>query len=788
MQQVEKPVILNQPSERPIVPNEQKPLYLDKQPQSLPQPDTRSFVAKHSPKEVKSAPQTEQRTPKNSPQMEQKAANVIRPKEEPKISPKQEPVRMDNRSKQDKYDEKRYHQKITHEEKSMYDTQPKVHMDSEALLANAMASQNYHLSQAPMYQWQRERLAWSIYYDPKRDYTGYPVLPQFPPLDMLPKQPSCEKEKVPPNRTDIPAKVEARAERSSKLKGEQDAYSQVRTSEAGSKNSSIRKKSDGKGKLDQEEHQKLDSDVSHQQMQPSIKHTPPTPSGPDMPSMGVYTPDSTTNSVHSLHYGQCELDVAQLGLESPASISSDMASQNSVEPVRPPSVAVAQQQPPPPQTNYDCSVQHNMQQTMQQQTMQTTAPASSPSVNQVTAMQMSQQQQQQQQQQTNPSNCIRPPPASGRSSSSVAIARLSMSRRIGRGRRHPSAQQQQLQHMQASPTTHHQSMQQQHHGAQQLQQHLHHQVAARAPGISVSPGRVVVAASTQAFPSQATSTYVNVPMTTVIQHRMSAQQSGVSPLGTLGAVSHQKLAPSPSCAVTSGTNFYIQTNPHTHAHTPASGNSSCSLAKLQQLTNGLDMIPPTACNTMTPPPPTAMTLTPPPTHHPHATMTPPPSHQMIQNQTVRNLTPPSAIPPNLQQQVLGYHKYYQTNMNVNQLGGTVTPPIGQNLGRSGRNSTNVAAMQHMQTSTSRVSPNVTLNPNVMYNMNSYRMAPQQAPSAVTGYITNTAGFINNQIPMQMMNMAQTQYQDPAALQRAQQNTMYTACINGIMPLNGTMRR
>lgn len=283
---------------------------------------------------------------------------------------------------------------------------------------------------------------------------------------------------------------------------------------------------------------------------------------------------------------------------------------------------------------------------------------------------------------------------------------------------------------------------------------------------------------------------------------MSAQQSGVSPLSTLGA-SHQKLAPSPSCAVTSATNFYIQANPHVHSHTPgpapapspaqqsnagqtAPANSSCSLAKLQQLTNGLDMIPPTSCNTMTPPP-AVMTLTPPP----HATMTPPPSHQMIQNQSVRNLTPPSAIPPNLQQQVLGYHhKYYQTNMNVNQLSGTVTPPIGQNLGRPGRNSSNVA-MQHMQTASSRVSPNVTLNPNVMYNMNSYRMAPQQAPSAVTGYIANTAaGFINNQLPMQMMNMAQAQYQDPAALQRAaSQNTMYTAYINGIMqPLNGTMRR
>lgn len=70
---------------------------------------------------------------------------------------------------------------------------------------------------------------------------------------------------------------------------------------------------------------------------PCVKRTPPTPSQPDIPSMGVYTPDSTTNSVHSLHgYGQCDLDVSQLGLESPTSISSNDLGPESV---RPPSVA-----------------------------------------------------------------------------------------------------------------------------------------------------------------------------------------------------------------------------------------------------------------------------------------------------------------------------------------------------------------------------------------------------------------------------------------------------------------
>ncbi|CAH2043148.1 unnamed protein product, partial [Iphiclides podalirius] len=47
---------------------------------------------------------------------------------------------------------------------------------------------------------------------------------------------------------------------------------------------------------------------------------------PALQSMGVYTPDSTSNSVHSVQYPACELDVSQLGLESPTSIGSDLAS------------------------------------------------------------------------------------------------------------------------------------------------------------------------------------------------------------------------------------------------------------------------------------------------------------------------------------------------------------------------------------------------------------------------------------------------------------------------------
>lgn len=46
----------------------------------------------------------------------------------------------------------------------------------------------------------------------------------------------------------------------------------------------------------------------------------------EMHSLGVYTPDSASNSVHSVQYATCELDVSQLGLESPTSVGSDLAS------------------------------------------------------------------------------------------------------------------------------------------------------------------------------------------------------------------------------------------------------------------------------------------------------------------------------------------------------------------------------------------------------------------------------------------------------------------------------
>lgn len=782
-------------------------------------------------------------------------------KEDHKPVPKQDHSRTE-RSKQEKYDDKRFQQKLPYEDKLSYDAAQKVHIENEALLAASMASQGYmNMNMTAQYPWQWDRFYVNKYYDPtKREYASYAMPPLQFPLDMMPpaKQPtSCEKEKTsskshrydsskynqqvisgsgrsasnsknehkdknpsPKKEDKIKHKLEHESSRTASEQYKASCSISTHSQQCESTNTNLTNSSKVATKQKDDMQKVENRDNIHQQAALKQAHAPIQPPT-DMPSMAVYPPESSANSVHGLSYAPCELDVAHIGMESPASIASDINAQNSVDVVRPSSAISSHSghgNPQPPLTNYDCMQQQNLQ------AQGVTIPASSPGLNSTMQIQQPVPQQPTQTQGSSSKRQLQQPRSRSNAQSSKqhsmrATPPAAPPQSSNRQRATPPAGHQHQHNMQVSPSatnSQHQVMQQQH--QQQLHQHLQQQVAAAAvhQGYShqlaatamhqhahhghhsvISQANYIPVATTQTFSGQSSSSYVNVPMTTVIQHRMT-QQGGISPLSTLGS-GHQNLAASPSCAVTTAS-FYIQTNPHTHSHTPvptvptpspntlqpnpgqpASGNSSCSLAKLQQMVSN-STIPPSACNTMTPPP-TSMT---PPAHHPH-TMTPPPTHQaMIQNQAVRNLTPPSAIPSNLQQQVLGYPKYYQTNMNVNQLSGSVTPPIGQNIGRSGRNSaSNVAAMQHMQSTSSRVSPNVSLNPYVMNNsLNGYRISPQQAPGAVTGYITNTpAGFINNQIPaMQMMNMAaQSQYQDPAALQRAQQNTMYTYnYINGIM--------
>lgn len=588
----------------------------------------------------------------------------------------------------------------------------------------------------------------------------------------------------------------------------------------------------------------------------SIKQTPPTPS--DIPSMGVYTPDSTTNSVHSLHYGgPCELDV-QLGLESPTSISSDMASQNSVEPVRPPSVVPHN----PSQSQYsDCSMQSSSQgihNQMQIQHNQVTIPTSSPQhnlnstihippISQTHIQQGSNSNRKQVQHQgRNTNRSTTPKIRSTAPSIQHSSIQQSRHRDTPPNQSNPSPQQgsvsqqqQQQQHSHVGSHQHHQQLQAHlQHAAMAAHTHqtyghlgtasMHHATSIH-PHAVISQGNYIsmpqMAVSSQGFPQgQGASTYVSVPMSSVIQHRMSNQGSISTAQHPLPSP-HQRHGSSPSCAVSTATNFYIQSGTHPHSHTPGpsapqtptptatptpqgnpgeqnGANTSFSLAKLQQLANGLEMNQTSPCNTMTPPP-VPMNLTPPPNHHSHGAMTPPPT-QVLANQPSRNLP----TPPNLQPQVglSGYHhKYYSSNMNMNQLGGSVTPPMQQNSGRNSRNLPTNVAVQHMQASSSRMSPNVPINPNLMApygSLNGYRMATQQSSGGVAGYIANTAaGFINNpgQLPVQMgvMNMAQGQYQDPSAIQRAaQQNPMNPiyptySYINGIgtmTSLNGTMRR
>ncbi|KAL6958770.1 Histone acetyltransferase kat6b [Sarracenia purpurea var. burkii] len=80
---------------------------------------------------------------------------------------------------------------------------------------------------------------------------------------------------------------------------------------------------------------------------PMMKQPVPSPHGSDSRSMGVYTPDSTTNSVHSVHGygGQYDMDAAHLNIESPNSISSnDMNSSSGESITRPPSTTLPMHQ------------------------------------------------------------------------------------------------------------------------------------------------------------------------------------------------------------------------------------------------------------------------------------------------------------------------------------------------------------------------------------------------------------------------------------------------------------
>ncbi|CAH1719427.1 unnamed protein product [Chironomus riparius] len=506
-----------------------------------------------------------------------------------------------------------------------------------------------------------------------------------------------------------------------------------------------------------------------------------TNSNDNMQSLGVYTPDSTTNSVHSLHhYGQCDLDVNQLELESPASISSDMASQNSVESIRPPSVLSQQMQP----QYSDCSMQQQNQNTLpSHMNITNSATASSPQQtlpnnpvsqqglqngsNNRKINQMSQSRNANNGANTNTNNSS----SNSTNSNSSANARASTPK-ISRNTATPGIQQQRqratppihVNQPMISPIQHNLNQQQLQHI--QMQQAYHqgmHQsgyLTQQMNSSGISNGNYIQAQSPNYGNSQSV----------IAQHRSMPSHSNM--IHNSLSSPQQRLGPSPSassCAVSSS-NFYAQipqtssnaqSNPASVTPQPQMDQQSCqqqnqlnmgnvsSLTKLQQLAS-LDSQQ-QACNT---PPSVVLCNTPPP----HVST----SHLLNQNRSIS--TPPQTIGSS--QMALQY-KFY--NMNV-------PPSIGQNTGRNARTPAPPSVQHHhMSAGASRVSPNVTAM--MQYG---YRMSGQQT----SGYITNPS-FINNasgQIPV----MQSHSYQDPAAIQRAQQNTMYYNPYT--LPLNGTSMR
>jgi histone acetyltransferase MYST4 len=210
----------------------------------------------------------------------------------------------------------------------------------------------------------------------------------------------------------------------------------------------------------------------------------------------------------------------------------------------------------------------------------------------------------------------------------------------------------------------------------------------------------------------------------------------------------------------------------------------CSLAKLQQLTNGIMELPPES--QMTPPP---NLTTPPP-----VSMTPPPG-------LMRSMTTPPVI--SLQQQ-----------MNTAALmGGAGVPvsrsskyPVTQQRPSSTASSSAMRKSPNL-TPNVTVTPNMTFSPNVAiqpgtqlrYPMNTVNMfngyARMQQPMMNPGYLN--ASFLQLQsaqpgMPMQMgmmnVNMHPQQFQQQMQQHPAQTNQIYPGYGYNIMNMNMNMRR
>lgn len=578
----------------------------------------------------------------------------------------------------------------------------------------------------------------------------------------------------------------------------------------------------------------------------SAKRTPP--SQPDLPSMGVYTPDSTTNSVHSLHYGQCDLDVSQLGLESPTSIASDLASQHSIE--RPPSALPSistnvstplppnsHQIPPPsvmPQVQYDCSMAHVQIHPMHQPLPQPRTPQSIPTHSpqplppsqtpQPVLLQPHTPQPVPQSHTPQPLPQPHTPQPVPQSHTPQPLPQSHTPQPHSHSHSHSPAQalsaqvlmaQQNIQHIQPQQSTnpsHNNSNNSskrgngsQTHRSRSNQQNRSHRATPPTSHAQNTGNHSAIPHGASPLVSQYQQPSMSVPPVPHHSHSHSHNMAVISQGNYMATVAASQAFPAqntyviqhrsgrnvPSAPCTTATNFYIQTSAMPHSHTPAPSLSaghnqgtpnSCSLAKLQQLTNGLEMIPPT--------PSPAMNLTPPPPI-PH-TMTPPQNSRQL-----------SATPP---QVPLSYAKNYY---NVN----SVPPPPGtpgstsRSTSRSSANA-NMASLQNyasetlyrqsldpsgscpqMQSASSRVSSNVALNTNLMAAQYGYRVA--QPGTSYMNQAAQIGGFMNQpgQLPVGVVNVPGAYSQDPHQQNPAAVYTTYHGYINGglMQPLNSTMR-
>lgn len=452
---------------------------------------------------------------------------------------------------------------------------------------------------------------------------------------------------------------------------------------------------------------------------------PPTPvllrkntPTPDMSHLGVYTPDSSTNS----GFNSTDADVNHLNLESPSSLNSNEMPR-SVEP-SPPTSTPPQSYIEPMHMNY-CSSDRS-------------PPLNVPITTGInTHNSMSHK----------TTKCTPPPPVTLNS---------------------PQSQMHHQMHHQNSHM-HHQdnnTYNQQHPASAALSSMVSNNNPV-GPSLLLSqptgqPTHNYLNAVNIGMSSPAPNAVGNSYMVGVIQshhHHQQQQQQQPPPNqashgGSMQRLSHISMPiTTSSCAVTS---FQIQSPQYsyTNATTAQGQNTSCSLAKLQQLTNGIVEITPNQYSSMTPPPSYNS-----PTHQ--SNLTPPPTSQR-------------SIAPMIQPQ----------------------PPISSNQVHAAYTNYNRYHPRAVQrTSNIAISPNIigyqTVN-GVSYSM---QQAPLRAGATLlntTPYMTNT-GFMNQaspSMPMGVVNIhSQGQYQDGLQQVRPQSPMYaYSYHLSGNLPPQALMRR